>query len=114
MKHLVVTNAPKTTTEWRELVFKLIRLQFAGKNNEDKSRQEPVQQNSYSFMPWQPSQPFLDSGPYSQTKHSIIVFHTSLHKIDPICLTTKETYKIMLGLCIYHKLDQICITKQLC
>lgn len=50
IKKLVVTNTPKNTTEWRELVFKLVKLQFPGKINEKPETAPQTPQ----FRQWRP------------------------------------------------------------
>lgn len=84
----------KQPTKLSKLVFKLIKLQFTGKNSKNKGSQEPIQQNPYFFRQWCAQQPNLNNESNSQTKSWNYRFlYISFHKSDPMCLTTKETAK---------------------
>lgn len=66
LKRFVVTNAPRTNTEWREVVFRLNRLQPSSKGSENKSK-EPSHQNQIPFRQWQYQFPQQDNRQW-QTK----------------------------------------------
>lgn len=67
LKKLVITNAPKTPTEWRELVFKLNKLQSPNKNNVTKNQTEPNFPN-YQFRQWRPQRPPQENFQNQQTR----------------------------------------------
>lgn len=68
LRKLLITNAPKTPTEWRELVFKLNKLQSPEKNNENKNHVEPILPNSYQYRQWRPQRPTQESGQNIQSR----------------------------------------------
>lgn len=60
LRRLVITNAPKTLNEWRELVFKLSKLQPSWRISENKS-ERIFQPNFQEHQQWRPQRPIINS-----------------------------------------------------
>lgn len=60
LRRLVITNAPKTLNEWRELVFRLSKLQPSWRMNENKN-ERVYQPNFQEQRQWRPQRPDINN-----------------------------------------------------